>query len=64
MSSLKEIVASLVSSYRESGGVNHIGGVSLPSRVKVAQILLEIEELCFPGFVLDNGSGLSECHRH
>lgn len=52
-SSLKDITESIVASYRHSGGVNHIGGVSLPSRVKVAQILLEIEELCFPGFVLD-----------
>jgi serine O-acetyltransferase len=52
-SSLKEITTRIVNSYRSSGGVNHIGGVSLPSRPRVAQILLDIEELCFPGFILD-----------
>lgn len=51
--SLQEITDRLVDSYRQSGGVNHVGGVSLPSRPAVARILLEIEELCFPGFVLD-----------
>lgn len=51
--SLKDVTAQIVDSYRRSGGVNHIGGVSLPSRAKVAHVLLEIEELCFPGFVLD-----------
>jgi serine O-acetyltransferase len=51
--SLKDITSRLVDSYRHSGGVNHVGGVSLPSRPAVARILLEIEELCFPGFILD-----------
>ncbi len=52
MSSFKDITARIVESYRE-GGVNHVGGVSLPSRAQVAEILLEIEELCFPGFIRD-----------
>ncbi len=51
--SLKDITGRLVDSYRQSGGVNHVGGVSLPSRPAVARILIEIEELCFPGFILD-----------
>jgi serine O-acetyltransferase len=50
---LKDITARLVESYRDLGGVNHVGGLSLPSRHAVAEILFELEELCFPGFSRD-----------
>ena len=53
MTTLKEITARIVESYRANGGVNHVNGLSLPSRQAVAAILVEIEELCFPGFVHD-----------
>lgn len=51
--SLKDITARLVESYRADGGVNHVHGVSFPSRLAVAAILVDIEELFFPGFVKD-----------
>jgi serine O-acetyltransferase len=51
--SLKDITAQIVESYRSGGGVNHVGGISLPSRLAVAEIILDIEELCFPGFIKD-----------
>ena len=50
---LKDITARIVQSYREGGGINHVGGRSLPSRAAIAHILHELEELCFPGFSSD-----------
>ena len=47
--SLKDLTARIVESYRQSGGVNHVNGISLPSRPAVAEILVQIEELCFRG---------------
>lgn len=54
MSSLKELTAAIVASYREAGGANHIGDVHLPSRARVARILTDLEELIFPGFACDD----------
>lgn len=51
--SLKDVTARIVDSYRSGGGVNHVGGVSLPSRGAVSEILFDIEELLFPGFIKD-----------
>lgn len=48
--SLDDITARIVKSYREGGGINHVGGRSLPSRAAIARILHELEELLFPGF--------------
>lgn len=47
---LDDIAARIVKSYREDGGINHVGGRSLPARAAIARILHELEELCFPGF--------------
>ena len=47
---LKDITARIVQSYRDGGGINHVGGRSLPSRAAIARISHELEELCFPGF--------------
>lgn len=43
----------LVESYKLDGGVNHIGGPSLPSRESIRKILATIESLMFPGFQSD-----------
>lgn len=51
--SLKDVTARIVESYRSGGGVNHVGGISLPSRGAVSEILFDIEELLFPGFIKD-----------
>lgn len=49
----------LVESYKLGGGVNHIGGPSLPSRESIQKILLTIESLMFPGFQSDEN--IDEC---
>jgi serine O-acetyltransferase len=50
---LQDLTRAIVDSYRDLGGVNHIGGQVLPSRNAVAEMLAELEELCFPGFSKD-----------
>ena len=54
MGSIKDITTQIVESYRVGGGANHIGGLDLPSRARVARILAELEELIFPGFACDD----------
>lgn len=50
---LNKLKHELVESYNLGGGVNHIGGPSLPSRESIKKILLTIESLIFPGFQSD-----------
>jgi serine O-acetyltransferase len=54
MSTLKELTALVVGSYEKDGGANHIGGLHLPSRSRVAAVLTDLEELIFPGFACDD----------
>ena len=46
--SLDDIVDSILGSYRELGGINHIEGANLPSRQSVERIIGELESLIFP----------------
>ncbi|MDR0878278.1 MAG: serine O-acetyltransferase, partial [Treponema sp.] len=50
MNRLEKSIDSLLKSYGEFGLVNHSGGANLPSRESVADILLGLDELVFPGF--------------
>jgi serine O-acetyltransferase len=54
MTTIKELTALVVDSYHQDGGANHIGGLHLPSRARVAAALTELEELIFPGFACDD----------
>jgi serine O-acetyltransferase len=54
MSTIKGLTALVVGSYHQDGGANHIGGLHLPSRARVAAVLTELEELIFPGFACDD----------
>ncbi len=47
---LAEIVDSLVASFREHGGINHLDGSNLPSRDAVVGITKDLLRLVFPGF--------------
>lgn len=51
--SINSISEQLIASYKLDGGVNHIGGPSLPSRESIKRILLNLESLIFPGFQSD-----------
>ncbi len=50
---LNNLTQNLIKSYNQEGGVNHIGGPSLPSRESIKSILINIESLMFPGFQSD-----------
>ncbi len=41
---------SILGSYRELGGINHIEGANLPSRQSIERIIANLESLIFPGF--------------
>jgi serine O-acetyltransferase len=45
-----EIVESLIASFREHGGINHLDGANLPSRDAVVGITKDLLRLVFPGF--------------
>ena len=50
---------SILASYRELGGINHIEGANLPSRQSVERIVEMIESLIFPGFRAEENLELS-----
>jgi serine O-acetyltransferase len=46
----EELVQELLKSYDEVGGINHLNGISLPSKSEVAEITATLLRLIFPGF--------------
>ncbi len=50
---LRDLTTAIVQSYRTGGGANHLDGLHLPARSRVAHILGNLEELIFPGFSCD-----------
>lgn len=58
MESLNGSVLALLESYEAYGLINHSGGPNLPSREAVAEILVDLESLIFPGF--REAEGISE----
>jgi serine O-acetyltransferase len=50
ISALNALTRSILTSYADEGGINHVGGPNLPSRKNVESILCQVETLCFPGF--------------
>ncbi len=44
------IAQQLIASYQESGGINHLDGANLPSKVAIAKICEDLLSLIFPGF--------------
>jgi serine O-acetyltransferase len=49
--SLPDIVRALLASYRETGGINHIDALNLPSKRAIPGICEELLRLLFPGFL-------------
>jgi serine O-acetyltransferase len=46
----KNHIESILKSYDEIGGINHLDGENLPSRESVNNILIKLKEILFPGF--------------
>src|SRR3990167_3561254 len=45
-----KLVESILESYRQFGGINHLDGINLPSREAIAEILRDLLRIVFPGF--------------
>lgn len=45
-----QLVESILKSYQEVGGINHLDGVNLPSREAVAEIMRDLLRVVFPGY--------------
>ncbi len=52
--SVTDTTQALLASYRRYGGINHLDGVNLPSKVAVVEITRDLLRLIFPGFFDDN----------
>ena len=52
--SVTELTQSLLASYRQHGGINHLDGVNLPSKGAVADIARDLLRVVFPGFFDDH----------
>jgi serine O-acetyltransferase len=50
MADIPRLTEELLRSYRDIGGINHIHGPNLPSRLGVETIISDLESLIFPGF--------------
>ena len=50
---LKQIGGEILCSYEEIGGINHLDGSNLPSRIGVVDILQDYQSLVFPGFTTE-----------
>jgi serine O-acetyltransferase len=51
---IASISRSLMDSYHELGGINHLSGPNLPSKQGVMAIIEDLESLVFPGFKTEN----------
>jgi serine O-acetyltransferase len=49
-SKLAPLIAKVLASYREIGGINNIDGSNLPSKRAIAQICEDLLQILFPGF--------------
>jgi serine O-acetyltransferase len=60
---LEDLVDKLLESYAECGGIKHLNGASLPSKMAVAALTQDLLHLIFPGFISEqemNARNLAE----
>ena len=55
-----EIVQSLMASYHEAGGINHVDCGNLPSKRAIASLCEDLLQLLFPGFYADEAVSSGE----
>ena len=53
MDQFGNLTEELLATYKSVGGVNHVQGTNLPSRLGIEQIIADLECLIFPGFKLE-----------
>ena len=48
---MKSLVDELLESYAHCGGIKHLDGASLPSKMAVAALTQDLLHIIFPGFI-------------
>ena len=51
---MKSLVDELLESYADCGGINHLTGVNLPSKMAVAALTQDLLHIIFPGFIAEH----------
>jgi serine O-acetyltransferase len=52
---IDELVAQLLESYETCGGIKHLNGAKLPSKMAVASLTQDLLQIVFPGFISEDG---------
>ena len=60
MTSRKHLLEPILSSYRQSGGINHLYRANLPSKRSIDSLCNELLHLLFPGFFSEEAVSLEE----
>ncbi len=60
MTSRKHLLEPILSSYRQSGGINHLDRANLPSKRSIDSLCNELLHLLFPGFFSEEAVSLEE----
>ena len=50
---IDDLVAKLLESYAQCGGIKHLTGASLPSKLALAALTQDLLQIVFPGFIAD-----------
>jgi serine O-acetyltransferase len=57
---MKSLVDELLESYAHCGGIKHLNGANLPSKMAVAALTQDLLHIIFPGFIAENQVSMSE----
>jgi serine O-acetyltransferase len=61
--SLDSLVEQLLESYAHCGGIKHLNGVNLPSKMAVAALMQDLLHIIFPGFIAEQKMTASDLPR-
>ncbi len=61
--SMKSLVEQLLDSYAHCGGIKHVNGASLPSKMAVAALTQDLLYIIFPGFIAERHVSLADLPR-
>jgi serine O-acetyltransferase len=60
---MKSLVDELLESYADCGGINHLTGVNLPSKMAVATLTQDLLHIIFPGFISEQQVSMADLPR-
>src|SRR5271154_458645 len=58
--SMKSLVEQLLDSYADCGGIKHLNGASLPSKMAVAALTQDLLHIIFPGFIAEHQVSMAD----